>query len=75
MKNELHSIIEKLSKLKIKLDCVGNYPWIYLYKVNNNSVKEKFYSDHAFTIAFYKKNGDVELTDTSKIFKMIRKYR
>ncbi len=75
--DQVYDLCRRLEKLAIKLECIGNYPWIYLDKVNGNKVKEKFLGDHGFTIAFLpikRENKFLVLTDTAEIFKIIRKY-
>jgi hypothetical protein len=73
----LEVFINRLKKLNITIELSSNYPWIYLDKVNGNSVKEKYYSDYKFTIAFspIRQNQKLRFTDLSEIFKVIRKYR
>lgn len=71
----LDKLYKRLRKLGIEITLIGNYPWIYLHKVNGNHVEEKFMAEHGFTIAFLKGMHDAELTDTKKIFDIIRKYR
>ena len=71
----LNTLYKRLHKLGIEITLVGNYPWIYLHKVNGNLVKEKFMAEHGFTIAFLVGRHDMQLTDRKKIFEIIRKYR
>lgn len=73
----LEDFRRRMSKLDIKCEFVGNYPWIYLEKVNGKRVTERFCGNHGFTIAFLPiRNGQkMELTDISEIMKIIRKYR
>jgi len=67
-------LIDRLNKIGIVLELVGNYPWIYIRKINGKIVTEKYLANHGFTIAFY--NGaDSKLTDIGEIFKLIRKYK
>jgi hypothetical protein len=73
--NRLDRLYKRLQKIGIELTLVGNYPWIYLHKVNGNIVSEKFMAEHGFTIAFLVGRTGMELTDTKKIFEIIRKYR
>lgn len=72
----LDSLVNKLKRININLELAGNYPWIYLDKINGKKVKEKFQANHGFTIAFLPLdiNKKVQLTDISEIFKLIRKY-
>jgi hypothetical protein len=73
----LDSLVRRTQKLGIKLEMVGNYPWIYLDRVNGNKVKEKFCGNHGFTIAFVpiRTGQKMEITDISETMKIIRKYR
>lgn len=70
----ISSFVERLKKIGIKVELVGNYPWIYLDKVNGYKVWERFKANHGFTV-FYKavKLGqEDQITDIPKIFKKIR---
>jgi hypothetical protein len=71
----LDKLYRRLQKINITISCTGNYPWIYLDTVNGNRVIEKFMANHGFTIAMLVGRDGVELTDTKKIFEIIRKYR
>jgi hypothetical protein len=75
--NEIQTFGDRLKKIGVVVELAGNYPWIYLHKVNGNVVKEKFRSEHAFTLGYYpKKEGDkATFTDLKKIFETIRKYK
>ena len=77
--NEIEVFVKRLSKIGIELELVANIPWIYLYRVNGNSVKkEDFSSKHGYVIAWYpvrlgnQPHLDVDLKRT---FNIIRKYR
>ena len=70
--NTIEVFINRLKRIGIEVELFGNYPWIYLDKVNGKRVTEKFEGNHGFTIAF--QNKEVEFTDISEIFKLIRKY-
>lgn len=76
MEDKLGKLVNRLKKLNIEIKLAGNYPWIYLTHINGKRVTEKFYANHGFTIAFSPIRNDQELnfTDISKIFKLIRKY-
>jgi hypothetical protein len=69
----------RMIKLNIDIKFGGNYPWIYIDAVNGNRIREEDYylGDHGFTVAFLplKPGKKMELTDITKIFKLIRKYR
>ena len=74
--NVINRLVPRLRKIGIEVELIGNYPWIYLRKVNGNQVTERFCANHGFTIAFVPLNEEkMELTDITEIFKMIRKYR
>jgi hypothetical protein len=74
---QLDILVNRLKKININVEVWCNYPWIYLYKVNGNKVKEKFDSEHAFTIGYLPVRADrsFTFTDLKEIFKIIRKYR
>ena len=73
---KLEILRKRLSKIGIDVVFVGNYPWIYLYKINNKLVKEKYMAEHGFTVAFLPVRRDIPFyfTNLSIIFKLIRKY-
>jgi hypothetical protein len=77
--NVLSRLVPRLKKIGINIEMVGNYPWIYLEKVNGNRIKKDdyFHGNHGFTIAFYpiRKGQVMELTDIREVFKIIRKYK
>ncbi len=72
----LGSFVNRLKKIGITLELIGNYPWIYLDKINGKKVKEKFEAEHGFTVAFLPVRSDMpfHFTDITEIFKLIRKY-
>jgi len=70
---KLDIFVKRLNKINIRVQLVGNYPWIYLDKVNDNKVKEKFMGKHGFTIGFL--NTSFSFTDIKYIFEIIRKYK
>jgi hypothetical protein len=74
--DKLTIFVERLKKININLELVGNYPWIYIDKINGKRVTEKFRAEHGFTIAFLpiRNNQEIILTDLNEIFKLIRKY-
>ncbi len=77
--NVINRLVPRLKKIGIEVQLSGNLPWIYLDYVNGNRVKKEDYylGNHGFTIAFYPiKPGQImELTDISRVFKIIRKYK
>lgn len=73
MKDKLTIFVDRLRKINIHMELAGNFPWIYINKINGKRVTEKFEANHGFTIAFQTKKG-IEFTDLNEIFKLIRKY-
>ena len=77
--NVINRLVPRLKKIGINVELVGNYPWIYLEKVNGNRIKKEdfFRGNHGFTIAFspIRKDQVMELTDIRKVFEIIRKYK
>lgn len=75
-KDKLKIFVDRMKRININIKLVGNYPWIYIDEINGKRVTEKFEGNHGFTIAFLPVRADRELefTDISEIFKLIRKY-
>ena len=77
--NVINRLVPRLRKIGISVELFGNYPWIYLDKVNGNKIKREDYfrGNHGFTIAFSPIRNDqkMELTDIGKVFEIIRKYK
>ena len=77
--NEVEIFINRLKKIGIELELVGNVPWIYLDKVNGNKVRpEDYNANHGYTIAWYPvwHKDTVKLdSDLNRTFDIIRKYR
>tara|TARA_R110000772_G_scaffold244317_1_gene357383 strand:+ start:59 stop:376 length:318 start_codon:yes stop_codon:yes gene_type:complete len=68
--------VERLQNVGVELKLGGNYPWIYIDNINGKPVTETFQANHGFTLAFTptKKGQEIEFTDITEIFKLIRKY-
>ena len=77
--NVLNRLVPRLKKIGITIEMVGNYPWIYLERVNGNRIKKEDYfcGNHGFTIAFLpiREGQKMELTDIREVFRIIRKYK
>lgn len=71
--DKLDIFVNRLKKIGIKIELLGNVPWIYLDKVNGNEVKDKHASDWGFVLGY--RNRKFVFEDLDKIFKVIRKYR
>lgn len=79
MKNDFKKLdifVERMKKLGIDIKLGCNYPWIYIDYINGKRVKERFRTNHGFTIAFLPIRIDQELhfADITETFKLIRKY-
>jgi hypothetical protein len=75
MIDPLHKLYRRLLAIDIDTTYIGNYPWVYLHMVNGKRVMEKYMAKHGFTIATVSAGGEIKLTDTKKIFEIIRKYK
>lgn len=64
--------ISRLARLGIDVELGGNYPWIYLDKVNGARVKETFRANHGFTAFMLGKSGTCKFTDRKVVFNKIR---
>lgn len=77
--NDLEKLVQRLKKINIEVELVGNIPWIYLRSVNGNKVKlEDYNANHGYTIAWYpvRQGEQVKLdSDIKQTFKIIRKYK
>ena len=75
-KDKIEVFIDRMKKLNINIELSGNFPWIYINKINDKRVTEIFQANHGFTIAFLpiKNDKEIEFTDIKEIFKLIRKY-
>lgn len=71
---DLNTFTKRLSKIGIKVEMFGNYPWVYFDTINGKRVTEKFESEHKFTLC-YRVKGGVVFTNLTEIFKIIRKYK
>lgn len=74
--DKLRIFKDRLKKLNIDIEFVGNYPWIYIDKINGRKVVEKFQSNHGFCVGFLsvKSDGGFNFTDLTKIFLLIKMY-
>ena len=70
----IDSFVNRLKKIGIEVELIGNYPWVYLDKVNGMCVFGKLHSEHRFTVFFRAtRMGEVDrITDITLIFKKIR---
>jgi hypothetical protein len=78
--NEVTIFINRLKKIGIELELAGNYPWIYLEKVNGNEVQPEDWinANHGYAIAYspVRHGEDYSLDhDRKEMFRIIRKYK
>lgn len=66
----------RLNSIGIDIELTINYPWLYITKINGNSVNDKYNSEHCFTLAYLpiRDNQEIQFTDLKEIFKLIRIY-
>lgn len=74
---KLDVFIKRMKKLNINIELWGNYPWIYIDRINGKRVVETFCANHGWTIAFLpiKTNQELEFTNIKELFKLIRSYK
>ena len=79
MTNEVEIFINRLKRIGIELELMGNIPWIYLHKVNGNRIlPEDYNANHGYTIAWHPVRLGEEIrldSDLKRTFEVIRKYR
>lgn len=70
----ISSFYNRLKKIGIEVEMVGNYPWVYLDKVCGKKVQGTFRAEHGYTIFFRPiRMGQVDkITDIPTIFAKIR---
>ena len=75
-KDKLTVFVDRMKLLGIDVKLAGNFPWVYINSINDKRVTETFQANHGFTIAFLpiKNNKEIEFTDITEIFKLVRKY-
>jgi hypothetical protein len=73
---ELERFIARMSRLGIKLQLEGNYPWVYLESVNGNTISRRYGSEHGYVLGFTAIRLDAEKSfdyyDLKDAFKTIR---
>lgn len=75
--HKLTAFVDRLKKIGIEIELIGNYPWIYIGAINGLKITETFKAEHGFTVAFLpiRKDQELQFTDIGEIFKLIRKYK
>jgi hypothetical protein len=78
--NEVVKFRERLKKIGYEIELQSNVPWIYLYSVNGNKIKEEDWinSNHGYCLAWHPlyPNDDIKINqhDIKLTFELIRKY-
>ena len=73
--NEVEVFMNRMKRIGIELELMGNVPWIYLSKVNGNKVlPEDYNANHGYTVAWNRDKVELD-SDTKRIFQIIRKYK
>jgi hypothetical protein len=72
----IKSFVNRLAKIGIKVELIGNYPWVYLDTVCGNKVNATLQADHGFTVFMQGiKLGEPDrITNITIIFKEIKKH-
>jgi hypothetical protein len=72
----LEAFQDRMLRLGINVELVGNYPWVYIESINGKRVTETFRANHGFTIAFtpIRLGQKLEITDISEVMNLVRKY-
>jgi hypothetical protein len=75
-KTKLGIFVDRLKRIGIEVELFANVPWIYINRINGKKVTETFEAEHGFTVAFLpiRPNQELQFTDITEIFKLIRKY-
>jgi hypothetical protein len=77
--NEVEIFINRMKRIGIELELMGNIPWIYLRSVNGNKVQEEDWNaNHGYTIAWYPVIAEQKPhldSDIKRTFEVIRKYK
>lgn len=73
---QLDVLKKRLGKVGVDVEFIANLPWVYMYRINGQLVKERYEAEHGFTVAFLPVRRDTpfHFTDLSHTFKLIRKY-
>ena len=74
--DKLTVFVDRLDNIGVKLSIAGNFPWVYIDKIDGVKVTEKFQANHGFCVAYLpiRKDQDIKFTDIGETFKLIRKY-
>lgn len=70
----IERFVNRLKKIGVEVELVGNYPWVYLDCVNGVKITEKFCARHGFTAFFIPvKHGEqVRFSNRRRVFAKVR---
>ena len=69
----INKFVERLKKIGVNVELMGNYPWIYLHKVNGIRVQGTFMANHGFSAFTLGVNDGVHrISDRRVLFNKIR---
>jgi hypothetical protein len=78
MNDILSTLRNRMLRIGIEVEFVGNYPWIYLDRVNGIRIRrEDFTANHGFNIAWYgiRNEDKIRFAEEPKtIIALIRRY-
>jgi len=74
--NRLDIFVNRMKKININIELMGNFPWVYIIKINGKVIKEKFNSEHGFVVCILpiRECQNIACSNIGKIFQLIRKY-
>lgn len=78
----IERFIERLNRINISVELSGNLPWVYIDKINNKKVIEKYSANHGFCGFFTsikkldirQNTPSVRFSSRKEVFKLIRFY-
>jgi len=74
----LSTLRQRMQRIGIEIEFVGNFPWIYLDRVNGIRIRqEDFTANHGFNIAWFgiRNEDKIKLAEDPKIIiALIRRY-
>lgn len=71
----IDKFMKRMEKIGIELELSGNYPWVYLKKIQGQVVTEKYMANHGFTIFMLQMDNSFKMMDRKKVFSLIRSYK
>ena len=74
----LSTLRQRMQRIGIEIEFVGNFPWIYLERINGIRIRqEDFTANHGFNIAWFgiRNEDKIKLAEDPKtIIALIRRY-